>query len=40
LIPSTLFNAVLVAVVVTIAIATTLVKLGTKPLPAPAATPG
>jgi K+:H+ antiporter len=40
LIPSTLFNAVLVAVVVTIAIATTLVKLGTRPLPAQAATPG
>jgi CPA2 family monovalent cation:H+ antiporter-2 len=40
LIPSTLFNAVLVAVVVTIAVATTLVKLGTRPSPAPAASPG
>jgi CPA2 family monovalent cation:H+ antiporter-2 len=40
LIPSTHFNAVLVAVVVTIAIATTLVKLGTRPLPAQAVTPG
>jgi hypothetical protein len=40
LIPSTLFNAVLVAVVVTIAIATTLVKLGNRPVPAQAATPG
>jgi CPA2 family monovalent cation:H+ antiporter-2 len=39
-IPATLFNAVLVAVVVTIAIATTLVKLGTRPLPAQAAAPG
>jgi CPA2 family monovalent cation:H+ antiporter-2 len=40
LIPSTLFNAVLLAVVVTIAIATTLVKLGNRPVPAQAATPG
>jgi K+:H+ antiporter len=40
LIPSTLFNAVLVAVVVTIAVATTLVKLGNRPVPAQAATPG
>lgn len=40
LIPSTLFNAVLAAVVVTIAIATTLVKLGKRPLPSQAAAPG
>jgi Kef-type K+ transport system membrane component KefB len=40
LIPPTLFNAVLLAVVVTIAAATTLVKLGNRPVPAQAATPG
>jgi CPA2 family monovalent cation:H+ antiporter-2 len=40
LIPPTLFNAVLVAVVVTIAIATTLVKLGNRAVPTQAATPG
>jgi CPA2 family monovalent cation:H+ antiporter-2 len=40
LIPSTLFNAVLVAVVVTIAIATTVVKIGTRPVPTQAAAAG
>jgi len=40
LIPPTLFNAVLAAVVMTIAVATTLVKLGTRPLPTQAAAPG
>jgi predicted Kef-type K+ transport protein len=40
LIPSTLYNAVLAAVVVTIAVSTTLVKLGHRPVPATTATPG
>jgi CPA2 family monovalent cation:H+ antiporter-2 len=40
LIPASLYNAVLVAVVLTIAVSTTLVKLGHRPAPAPAATAG
>jgi monovalent cation:H+ antiporter-2, CPA2 family len=40
LIPAALYNAVLAAVVVTIVISTTLVKVGHRPVPAPAAAPG
>jgi monovalent cation:H+ antiporter-2, CPA2 family len=40
LIPAALYNAVLAAVVVTIVISTTLVKLGRRPVIAPAAAPG
>jgi monovalent cation:H+ antiporter-2, CPA2 family len=40
LIPAALYNAVLAAVVVTIVISTTLVKLGHRPVPVPAAAPG
>ena len=40
LIPASLYSAVLVAVVLTIAISTTLVKLGHAPAPAPVATSG
>lgn len=40
LIPAALYNAVLAAVVVTIVISTTLVKVGHRPVPARAAAPG
>jgi Kef-type K+ transport system membrane component KefB len=40
LIPAALYNAVLAAVVVTIVFSTTLVKLGHRPVFAPAAAPG